>query len=570
MTHIKINIDYSTDRRPDATDVFDFVVFSMVLLSLIWLAFVAFCIIIFRKKSVMRAQKPHFLLIMVAGAFIHVSSAFISDGHFISIPSVYDAMTFHCTIFDFWLQYGIGFNMFFFGLTARLLTWFLILNNIIVSDNSKISQKRTIVRITTPAVFCTCIVVLCFFVEIFRASQVQEEYGWCLSSIIFKIFLIILLLVCWGTILSILFILSKHKEKRMISYYETRDAIIIWSFFFMLLMLVNMSGVLSFWWGRSITTLSIAFMYSFFFARLLGHPLLRIFRKTTDQGEAYNLFCEMEEEVLDIDNIEQMDLVRKMYITESEKMKNVVGPDDLDSDNPLVYEEEKNIKETKTKDKLNVLFRTRVIATNFILVEPPYKLLETGQHMYIPKKVISLFYSCTDILLKESSDHSNAILLFSDMRDQHFYVSNPPGIESIIQNEYQTEHDSIENQKVHISLQDDRITHTIPLSLQRITDMYLSKIDVILVHRIRSFCRALILKFWFCAFRDDSQTKTIILDYYEKSGKGLQAILQDGMVEHSILTAYRETITHQDITDQFDPNDTSTWPEVFILPSLKK
>lgn len=118
---------WDTDRAPDPTHVGDFFVLALVVITVLFFLGAQVLVLLRRNTASVRARRLWSLELMLLGSVTHIIAEFVSNahvGHFTWFDSV---RTFHCTFWDFWMKYGLGFNMWQVAQAGRLFAWFVTL-----------------------------------------------------------------------------------------------------------------------------------------------------------------------------------------------------------------------------------------------------------------------------------------------------------------------------------------------------------------------------------------------------------------------------------------------------------
>lgn len=122
-----INWVWDTDRAPDPTHPADFVILALVCIAVIFF-FVAQALMFLRYKTTsVRSRRAWSLQLMILGSVTHIVAEYVTNAH-IGHFTVFDTVrTFHCTFWDYWLKYGLGFNLWQVAQAGRLFAWFVTL-----------------------------------------------------------------------------------------------------------------------------------------------------------------------------------------------------------------------------------------------------------------------------------------------------------------------------------------------------------------------------------------------------------------------------------------------------------
>lgn len=118
---------WDTDRAPDSTHVVDFFVLGIVVWAVLFFTS-SFVLVLLRINTAsVRSRRFWSLLLMTVGSVTHIVAEFITNAHIGHYTWFDQARTFHCTFWDYWFKYGLGFNLWQVAQAGRLFAWFVTL-----------------------------------------------------------------------------------------------------------------------------------------------------------------------------------------------------------------------------------------------------------------------------------------------------------------------------------------------------------------------------------------------------------------------------------------------------------
>jgi hypothetical protein len=135
-----INWVWDTDRAPDPTHIGDFFILAIVVLAVLFFLIAQLLVILRYNTTSVRARRGWSLELMIIGSITHILAEFVTNAH-IGHNTWFDIIrTFHCTFWDYWMKYGLGFNLWQVGQAGRLFAWFVTLelkaNSMLVTDEN--------------------------------------------------------------------------------------------------------------------------------------------------------------------------------------------------------------------------------------------------------------------------------------------------------------------------------------------------------------------------------------------------------------------------------------------------
>lgn len=558
MPTIDIHIHYDIVRPMDETTMADWCVFALCIIASAVLGMFVVAVIMYRNRDLMRMRDPISIILMCIGGIIHIWAAFFSNGHLNSVGNFIFFMTMHCPLFDFWMPYVFGFSIWYIGMCKRMTNMFMILN-MGIQGGERTQLMREALQLLFVGIIFFFIVIICALVEILHGSSVMEEYGWCLASIYYKLGVILWIFVCWCIMLFLVISMYKREEKVTTAYYETRNAFIVCTVFLVVLAILNFFGILTFWWGRSIYTSLIIFLYVFSVVCLVYEPLhAYLFMSRTEYNDMQRLYYEWcaDNKVTMADEDKMRDWLEtafKMFARNPKKCCKYIGIIEMDEDySPSDTERDVIARQTsyKSTEEYTIrIFEIRAMEAHWdpemeqgdeeITFEPTYKrrpLSETfqitvGTTVYDPVKIIDLYYALLkfrkEVKLEMKKDLSHMIL------KNHF------SIDQDIFNRISTGDNYV---NVNISV-DTRRTHTLPLSSMHLVLLYKDlKRDVVLdLTRVYAFAYAVIGQHWFIDFINQPETTALISDNFAKTGKQA-AFVASGLASKTMVEFQRKVV----------------------------
>lgn len=537
MTYIDIHIHFDTDRVPDPTNWGDWLVLAFVVISICVISVLCVLVVyygIIKPKQVLRIRDPWMIVVMCVGASIQIASAFVSNGHLMSYDWFRTLMNFHCPLFDYWLQYDIGFGLWYYAMQARMLAWLFIFGA--KSKGIDKTYKRRMAKVAVAIFFQIWITSICLAVELGNASQVDETMGWCMSMWIYKANLIMWLVTCCVVMWGIMFTLRYRTEKRVMAYSETFQSLLIWTIFFVPMMLVNVSGVLNYWWGRDIFTCGTAFMHLFALIRLTGYPISKIlFMDYNDDFEFIQYFNEINEDnKITIDDAKKMLWVRELFIEHVKNEKPLIGTSTIDEDYEMVTDEMDKLKpfsedrKQYERMKIRVDFHKFTIRKGSVTENDEDMFIPDNYHIYDPVRIVTLFYDCIDMMELYDKKPKEAAVRLSDFLSTHFPVKIPVG-----KNDTIVIHSACDDYLMGATIE-DRKSHTLPMQLSFVDELYEAKINKTSdanIHRIHAFASAIIQSFWFRSFIDDDVIQGSIIHLFEMHQLSSTAVAEEGLMD---------------------------------------
>lgn len=279
----------------------DMLVLFITNLTLLFLLAAIFYVIWRRHDLLVLMIGPVFVAVMCTGAFIHVLSHFLSNGHLDTRAFVW-ARTVHCPLWDFWGEYFFGFGVWYTALFLRVFTWYISLNN--SRKTLGISSTRLnmlLLRGSMVVSFGVLIAIICLAVEAFGGTRYDESLGYCNTGLVARIAVVTWLVFCCVMLWFALALLWSTRTTRVSTYAEMRDVILASTFVLLLLTVMNVSGWTSLAYGRMVDTLLLEGLYIFSVMRLLYAPVSRWIT------EAYILKIDHHRRIRSIDAVDVSD-----------------------------------------------------------------------------------------------------------------------------------------------------------------------------------------------------------------------------------------------------------------------
>lgn len=300
-------ISWDTDHPPDPTTSTDVIIATEVLLFIFINLMVILSIVVNRKHQRVLLARPWLLCLMIVGAINHVSSVFISNGFLTSIWFFEYLRTAWCPLWDLWISYGFGYNLYFVPQCLCMYMWSTYIqtlhrlsklpvkNAIPANDHEKLGipppddvyfddgveseMKRMDIRNVVFPLACACpIYVICVVLSLTGSTEYEAETGWCETELLAKILVISWIVATVVTMVSLLLFVRKLKDLPFVAYEDRKMSIVTGVVFLLILILINVSGISVSWWGRAIDINVLMLMYSIsigslLFAFFVGTPV---------------------------------------------------------------------------------------------------------------------------------------------------------------------------------------------------------------------------------------------------------------------------------------------------------
>lgn len=126
-TTMHIEWIWDTNRAPDPMHVADFFIAALVVLAVLFFLGSQLLVLLRRNTVSVRARRWWSLELMILGSIIHIIAEFVSNSHMGHMTWFDSVRTFHCTFWDYWFKYGLGFNLWQVGQAGRMFAWFVTL-----------------------------------------------------------------------------------------------------------------------------------------------------------------------------------------------------------------------------------------------------------------------------------------------------------------------------------------------------------------------------------------------------------------------------------------------------------
>lgn len=118
---------WDTDRAPDPMHIADFFITALVVLAVLFFLASQVLVVLRRNTVSVRARRWWSLELMILGSITHIVAEFVSNSHMGQMPWFDYVRTFHCTFWDYWFKYGLGFNLWQVGQAGRMFAWWVTL-----------------------------------------------------------------------------------------------------------------------------------------------------------------------------------------------------------------------------------------------------------------------------------------------------------------------------------------------------------------------------------------------------------------------------------------------------------
>lgn len=155
-------------------------------------------------------------------------------------------------------------------------------------------KKMSVIPLIYGVLVLGAAVLICGLAEIPGVTTYHSSLNECLTSPYYKTFVVIPALMTFAAFLWVLYLrLQKGQKIPLFMATNYRNIIVATTLVLLALLIMNVLGLISFWWGRSLYLNVLMFLYTFCLFQLIGRSLWDLVRNTRDYDN--EIYCNMQE-----------------------------------------------------------------------------------------------------------------------------------------------------------------------------------------------------------------------------------------------------------------------------------
>lgn len=260
------NIFYPAKSEP--TGPLDWITFAMCIIVSV-IQSISMIIYLIKRRSYTPLRTKNFTYLYLCHIFglVMIWSTFISNTHISDWNTLKNDT--NCVFWSFWLEYFIGFALFYLCLVQH------------VGGIAFIGAKDAMLYFVRILIFSFSIVpplVMFSWITHTDGCSFSIEYNTCVTKIQWKIALVVWLSMCMILLHALIIILRKNeliKDENVSEYKALFHISIFILYVFIVNVPLNIFGMLAFEWGRSIYTINIVLLNIFIHTKLITYRLYK-------------------------------------------------------------------------------------------------------------------------------------------------------------------------------------------------------------------------------------------------------------------------------------------------------
>lgn len=281
MSTVTFTLPWNWNAPPDESVACDMVVLVVVIGAVVYLLTGVVLAVARRHTPSMQTKRPWTVVLMVVGSVMHIVAEFVSNAHLASWDTAESVRNVHCTLWDFWFKYALGFNLWYVAQAARMFSWDAVLrwDLEMVRDDGHAADMREKMGSSIPVRRCPAVsrsslatatfslaialplVVLSLVVEFAHGSAYDALVRWCETRTVYKVTLISCLVLCVVVLSALVLRVRRYRRSALMSYVPTRNSVLVGVVFLVALVLANLLSISVAWWGRALSTLLVVALY---------------------------------------------------------------------------------------------------------------------------------------------------------------------------------------------------------------------------------------------------------------------------------------------------------------------
>ena len=250
--------DINTNVPPYPYTQLDVAVLVLFVMASTWLAVLT--VLAFAKNQSRRLEWVDMwpLLGMNLGAFMHILATLVSNGLLVGVEFFDVLRKLHCSLWDFWIEFALGFNLWFCSLI------FIATKQCIseLSSSSPVRDNANAITAGVLSVFVGIIIALCMVAEFGSGTVFVPELDVCLTSAALKGLMIAYSVACLVYAVTLAIFASRFSSYDIRTVlYPLRTIAILGVVILGAMLVINITNVTVFSSGRLLSATLLIVLY---------------------------------------------------------------------------------------------------------------------------------------------------------------------------------------------------------------------------------------------------------------------------------------------------------------------
>ena len=254
-------LQLDTDIPPNPYTQLDVAALLLLVVAGTWLAILSLLATTKGKTRRLEWVDLWPLLGMNLGAFMHILAAMVSNGLLVGIPTLDWLRNLHCSLWDFWLEFGLGFNLWFCSLI------FIATKQCIaqLSYQPSLRDNAGVIAWAIISVFVSIILALCLLAEFGHGTVYVPRLDACFTSVPLKAMMVVYSIACLAYAIGLAILASlysKNNAYRIRSVlYPLRTIAVLGVAILLAMLAINLSNVTVYSAGRLVAATLLIVLY---------------------------------------------------------------------------------------------------------------------------------------------------------------------------------------------------------------------------------------------------------------------------------------------------------------------
>lgn len=339
-----VDIHIFTEHPPDPTCAADYVVLAAVVLAESLLAFTIVYSIRHRADPLIKLRKPWILSLLCLGGMVHIAAAFVSGAYLNGAAWVDAVRNCWCPLWDFWLKFAAGINLWFCAEACYLLDWFITVRWKLRPGMVRARTRwwHVLLQMASQvAMLSAPIVTLCVAVSAAGGTRYDAATQWCTAGDGYKLALIAWLVGFSIVLLALCALMFPHRARAFIAYRASCGSVLVGLAILALMIVLNYYALETTWWGRALSMFTLIAFYAislawFLLMDLIDHKLLSRDDESALTRELADSLHASTNTRMTLDNVMAISATRDDFLrsvaSEARNSLRLLHPERLDSD----------------------------------------------------------------------------------------------------------------------------------------------------------------------------------------------------------------------------------------------
>ena len=255
--HFSWCLQFDSDRPPLPYNELDVLVLVLLIFVTTWLGWLSLVAVVKWRSTRFNGFHIVSLLGMNIGAWVHIMAVAVSNGILVGVSQFDTLRNIHCSLWDFWAEFGIGFNVWFCSLA------FLATKIGLAQFHGLLSNRHTLLAaIGVVAFFSVLVLSICLVAELGDYTAFHPELGICVARWPVKTLVMVYAGSCllYAAIFSLLVQLNRDLAARKLVL-PLRTVVVLGVAVLAFLMLANLANITVYPAGRLLTVLVLSILY---------------------------------------------------------------------------------------------------------------------------------------------------------------------------------------------------------------------------------------------------------------------------------------------------------------------